>query len=57
MFPVRHLDNTYCLHSGIVNNNFIFIADIIVVPKEMINFLLEKDTIVKLFVLGELYIP
>jgi hypothetical protein len=50
-------DNIISVKSGIVNDNFVFTAGIIVRPDEMINFMIEKDTTVKLFVLGELYIP
>ena len=39
------------------NNNFIFDADIIVDPNEKINFRINKDTVIKLFFLGECYLP
>ena len=45
------------INSGIVNDHFIFDADIVVRPGEKINFRLKKDTTIKLFFLGEFYIP
>lgn len=50
-------DHIININSGMVNNNFIFDADIIVGPNEKINFRIKKDTVVKLFFLGEFYIP
>jgi hypothetical protein len=50
-------DQIVNLNSGLVDNNFIFDADIIVEPGEKINFRLKKDTVVKLFFLGEFYLP
>ena len=44
-------------NSGIIENSFIFDADIIVSPGEKINFRIKKDTIIKSFFLGEIYIP
>lgn len=45
------------VNSGVVNENLIFDADIIVKPGEEINLQLKKDTLVKSFFLGEFYIP
>lgn len=45
------------INSGIADNNFIFNADVIVRPGEKINFQIKKDTTVKLFFLGEIYMP
>jgi len=53
--PIK--DQIVNLNSGLVDNNFIFDADIIVEPGEKINFRLKKDTVVKLFFLGEFYSP
>jgi hypothetical protein len=50
-------NNITDVKSGIVNNNFMFSARIIVEPNEKINFLIEKDATIKLFVLGEFYVP
>lgn len=50
-------DNIINVKSGIVNDNFIFSAGIIVRPDEKINFTIEKDARVKLFILGEIYVP
>ena len=50
-------DHIVNINSGIVENNFIFDADVIVRPGEKINFHIKKDAIVKLFFLGEIYIP
>ena len=50
-------DNVSNIISGIADNNFLFSADIIVRPGEKINFQLKKDANVKLFLLGEIYIP
>ena len=50
-------DHVFNIISGIADNNFLFTADIIVRPGEKINFQLKKDANVKLFLLGELYIP
>lgn len=51
------MDHVTNVNSGIMENSFIFDADIIVRPGEKINFRLKKDTIVKWFFLGEFYIP
>lgn len=50
-------DHIVNINSGVIENSFIFDADIIVKPGEKINFRLKKDTIVKLFFLVEFYIP
>lgn len=50
-------DNIASFKSGIVNDNFIFTAGIMVRPEEKINFLIEKDATVKYFMLGEIYVP
>ena len=50
-------DNIININSGIVENSFIFDADVIVRPDEKINFKLKKDTTIKLFFLGEFYTP
>ena len=50
-------DHIVNINAGIVNNSFIFDADLIVGPGEKINFRLKKDTNIKLFFLGEFYTP
>jgi hypothetical protein len=45
------------VNAGILDNSFIFDADIMVKPGEKINFQIKKDTFVKSFFLGEFYIP
>lgn len=45
------------INFGKVDNNFIFNADVMVGPDEKINFQIKKDTIIKLFFLGEIYLP
>lgn len=50
-------DHIVNINSGMIENSFIFDADIIVKPGEKINFQLKKDTIIKSFFLGEFYIP
>lgn len=42
---------------GVVQGSFIFDADIIVRPDEKINFKFKDDVNIKLFFVGELYIP
>lgn len=42
---------------GIENNLFVFNADIIVRPDQQINFTFKKDTNIKTFFIGEIYIP
>jgi hypothetical protein len=43
--------------TGIVDDIFIFVADMIVRPDEKINFKFENDVNIKKFFIGELYIP
>lgn len=43
--------------AGIIENLFIFHADIIVRPNERVNFKFTKDENVKTFFVGELYVP
>lgn len=45
------------INSGMVDHSFIFDADVIVRPEEQINFQVKKDTTIKLFFLGEFYVP
>lgn len=45
------------INSGIVEDSFMFDADVIVKPGEGINLKLKKDTLIKSFFLGEFYIP
>lgn len=50
----KHILN---VRAGITEGSFIFDADIIVRPDEKINFKFKNDTNIKLFFIGELYIP
>lgn len=50
-------DHIINVNSGIIENSFIFDADIIIKPGEKINFQLKKDAIIKSFFLGEFYVP
>lgn len=50
-------DHITRVRSGMIENSFVFHADVIVKPGEKINFQIKKDTTVKLFFLGEVYIP
>lgn len=43
--------------TGVIDNLFIFIADLIVRPDEKINFKFKDDINIKTFFIGELYIP
>lgn len=45
------------VRSGIIEKSFIFDADIIVGPDEKINFKFKDDINIKIFFIGELYIP
>ncbi len=45
------------VNAQIIEGSFIFDADIIVNPEEKINFKFKKDTNIKLFFIGELYLP
>lgn len=45
------------IDSSIKENIFMFHADMIVMPNEKINFKFKKDTNIKTFLLGELYLP
>ncbi len=45
------------INIGIEDNLFIFNADIIVRPNQEINFMFKKDTNLKTFFVGEVYIP
>lgn len=45
------------VNTGIVDDLFIFVADMIVRPDEKINFKFENDINIKTFFIGELYIP
>lgn len=45
------------INIGIEDNLFIFNADIIVRPNQEINFAFKKDTNIKTFFVGEVYIP
>lgn len=44
-------------NTGIVDNLFVFTADIIVRPDEKINFKFKEDINIKMLFIGELYIP
>lgn len=50
-------DHIVNINSGKINENFIFDAELIVRPNENINFQVKKDAVIKLFFLGEFYIP
>jgi len=50
-------DHIITVDAGIVENCFMFHAEVVSRPGEKINFNLSKDATVKLFFLGELYIP
>lgn len=50
-------DHITSVRSGMIDNSFVFNADVIVKPGEKINFQIKKDTTVKLFFLGEVYTP
>lgn len=50
-------DHIVNINSGKIKENFIFDAELIVRPNEKINFQIKKDTVIKLFFLGEFYIP
>ncbi len=50
-------DHIITVDAGLIENCYMFHADIISRPGEKINFNLNKDATVKLFFLGELYIP
>lgn len=50
----KHLLN---INSCIIEDTFIFYADVIVMPEEKVNFKFKKDTNVKSFLLSELYMP
>ncbi len=50
----KHILN---VRTGIIEGSFIFDADIIVRPDEKINFKFKNDANIKLFLVGELYIP
>lgn len=50
----KHILN---VRAGIIEGSFIFDADIIVRPDEKVNFKFKNDTNIKLFLVGELYIP
>lgn len=50
-------DHIITVDAGLVENCYMFHADIISRPGEKINFNLNIDATVKLFFLGELYIP
>ena len=45
------------INSCIKDDIFIFNADMIVLPSEKVNFKFKKDTNIKTFFLGELYLP
>jgi hypothetical protein len=45
------------VNTSIVDDLFIFVADLIVRPDEKVNFKFENDINIKTFFIGELYIP